>query len=200
MNLEDVKHHYRVIDMMLTMHSVLRDHNAGLSLVTDVLLLCSSVLLCSFVFIDPKILSLLTIAPELAQTVVGGSSIIVFIISLVQLRVDWKEKAEKHSQACDTLSRLRGKCRDLLKAEQAPEEQIKDLCTECTLTLRNLPKVPERKFHALKLYHQRKILLSKMIDSNPGSPLILLRLRIWFNGIRSRDKTEKSAGGNDASV
>jgi uncharacterized membrane protein YqjE len=116
MNIQELEHHYRVIDMMLSMHSKLRDDNQKLALVVNLLLLTSSVLLSTLVFVDPAILKFLKIDPQVSQVSIGLCSTVVFLISLIELRVDWKEKMERHSQACEILSKLKADCRELLKS------------------------------------------------------------------------------------
>lgn len=193
--MEELEHHYRVIDMMLTMHSTLRDRYQRRALLVDLVLLCSSVILCAAVFIDPNVLKSLNIDPQMSQIAIGICSVLVFLISVVELRVDWKEKAERHSQANDTLGRLKAECRELLKSEDQPDPQrVREQCHACAWALNNLPKIPEAEFHRLKALHKRKIELSKMIDAYPGSPLLMLRLLLWFRATRNLLKWRQRGG------
>lgn len=183
--MEELRHHYRVIDMMLTMHSALRDRYQRRALLVDLVLLCSSVILCAAVFIDPDVVKSLNIDPQMSRIAIGICSILVFLISVMELRVDWKEKAERHSQANEALGRLKAECRELLKSEDQPDSQrIKEQCHACAWVLNSLPKIPEAEFHRLKALHKRKIELSKMIGTYPGSSLFMLRLILWFRATR----------------
>ena len=170
---------------MLSMHSKLRDDNQRLALVVNLLLLCSSVILSTLVFIDPTILKFLKIDPQVSQIGAGICSTVVFLISLIELRVDWKEKSERHGQACEILSRLKADCRELLKSNSQPEPQyVADQCKICAQTLSTLPKIPDEKFPSLKAYHKAKIELSKFIDIHPGVPVWMLRIVLLFHGIK----------------
>lgn len=190
--MEELKHQYRVIDMMLTMHSALRDRYQRCALLMDLVLLCSSVILCAAVFIDPNVLKSLNIDPQMSQIAIGICSVLVFLISVVELRVDWKEKAERHSQANDTLGRFKAECRELLKSEDQPDPQrVREQCRACAWALNNLPKIPEAEFHRLKALHKRKIELSKMIDAYPGGPLFMLRFILWFRATRNLLKSRQ---------
>jgi len=51
MSLNELKHHYRVIDMMLTAHCKLRDSNSRKAKVIDLMLLGSSIILCLYLFV-----------------------------------------------------------------------------------------------------------------------------------------------------
>ncbi len=72
--------------MMLSMRSKLRDDNQSFALATNLFLLCTSVVLSTFVFIDPAILTFLRIAPQLSQIMIGVCSTLVFLISLIELQ------------------------------------------------------------------------------------------------------------------
>ncbi|NEO32135.1 MAG: DUF4231 domain-containing protein [Symploca sp. SIO3C6] len=185
MEIEELKHHHRIIDMMLSMHSKLRDDNQRLALIINVILLCSSVILSTLVFIDPTILKFLKIDPQVSKVAVGICSTVVFIISLIELRVDWKEKSERYGQACEILSRLKADCRELLKSNEPPDPQrVEDQCKVCAQTLSTLPKIPDEKFPRLKAYYKAKVELSKFIDLHPSVPVWILRIVLLFHGIK----------------
>jgi len=181
MSLEELRRRYRIIDMMLTMHSALRDRNLRCALAIDILLLSFSLVLCTTVFIDSEILSILKINPRSAKVVFGISSVMIFFLSLLSLRIDWKQKAEKHNSASEALSRLKSEYRELIKLNAEPNPQsIQKLTQAYNLILSGLPKIPESKFNKLKALHVKKVKLSKMISMHPGSSVLLLRLRLWF--------------------
>jgi hypothetical protein len=184
MDIQELEQQHRIIDMMLSGHSKLRDDNHRLALAINLLLLCSSVILSTLVFVDPNILIFLKIDPKVSQIVVGVCSTLVFLISLIELRVDWKEKTARHSQACEVLGRLKAECREVLKSSQPDPQHIEDQYKLCTQTISTLPKIPENKFHSLKAYHQAKRELSKIIDLYPGLPIWLLRLVLLFRSIK----------------
>ncbi|MBD2074156.1 hypothetical protein H6F86_09680 [Phormidium sp. FACHB-592] len=184
MDIQELEHQHRIIDMMLSGHSKLRDDNHRLAVAVNLLLLCSSVVLSTLVFVDPAILSFLRIDSKVSQIVIGVCSTLVFLISLIELRVDWKEKAARHSQACEVLGKLKAECRELLKSSQPDSQRIADQCKLSAQMLSTLPKIPEEKFHSLKAYHQAKKELSKLIDLYPGVPVWLLRIVLLFRGIK----------------
>ncbi|MCX5981941.1 MAG: hypothetical protein NTY89_09115 [Nostocales cyanobacterium LacPavin_0920_SED1_MAG_38_18] len=185
MDLQELEHHYRVIDMMLSMHSKLRDDNQNLALTVNLVLLVSSVILCTLVFIDPGLIKFLGINTQTSQITIGLCSNLVFIISLIEFRVDWKQKAERHGQACETLIKLKAECREILKSTTTVDPQkIAEQCKTCAQTLNTLSKIPDNKFHALKSYHKSKIELSKMIDSHPAIPVWILRIVLLATAVK----------------
>src|SRR2546421_11933803 len=106
----------RVVDMMLTAHSILRDRYSVRATALDVAVLGLSVLLCLTTFLDPAVLRAAHISESTAHVTLGISSAAVFFLALVQLRVDWKARAVEHQRACEKLARLKGDYRRLATA------------------------------------------------------------------------------------
>lgn len=191
--MDELKHHSRVIDMLLTMHSVLRDRNSRHALLLDILLLISSVILATTVWLDPEVPRDLGFSQDSSKLVVGVSSTLVFAISLIHLRVDWKGTAERHQQAASSLARLKLQIRPLLRSDSDVDpSQIENQNRECALVLAILPPIPDRHFNRLKAVHKRKIELSKAVDKYPNLPLWLLRAKLVVAQMRTHIQTEKS--------
>ncbi len=195
MSLNELKHHYRVIDMMLTAHCKLRDSNNRKAMLIDLMLLGSSIVLCAMVFFDSGILIQFQIDPQVVRLIIGICSVVVFFISLIILRVDWKGQAQKHAEAAVLLARCKGECRRILKSDEKPnEENVSKTCRECLWTFQMLPAIPENKFIKLKVLHKRKIYISKMVDNNAGCPFWLLRAKIFCIGFFNACRSKKVSG------
>jgi len=196
---DELKHHYRVVDMMLSMHSLLRDRYRRDGLIADLLLLFFSLVLNAFVFLDPSILDALRIGHDASRIVIGVSSILLLFLSLVIWRVDWKERAQAHAQATDTLAKLKLDCRTVLKASPVSADLAREQAHTCTLILTTLPKIPERDFIRLKAAHKRKVQLSRLLDAYSGTPVWVLRLRMMWRDTRAyfRDKQIQPPGNRD---
>lgn len=180
MEVKELKRIFRVIDMMTTMHSILRSRYRFFSLSVDLLILFCSVILCAAVFLDPDILKTLSISPASSKVVLGITSIIVFLLSLVQLRVNWKGKSELFDGSLETLCKLKSECGILLESSNSSEEEILRQCKNYNETLAKLPKIQDRLFPKLKAKHKRKVELSKYIDTRPESPYWLTKLFFEF--------------------
>ena len=149
---------YKTIDQMVTMHAILHDHNQRLALIFDILLLCTSTVLCATVFLDPSLLTRHNISSDTSKLVIGICSIITFLISLISLRVNWKQKGDRHAQARDALSRLKIEGRGLFKSDSPDkQEKIGEYLKVCDITMDSLPVIPENQFHKLKAAHKRKV-------------------------------------------
>ncbi len=184
MKAEELSHHYRVVDMMLTMHSALRDRYSRRALTADLLLLLFSLILNALVFLDPSILKPLGVSQDAARVAIGGFSVLLLFLSLVTWRVDWKERAQLHSQAADTLGKLKLDCRSVLEAVPVDEHRMQQQADTCAWVLNSLPKIPEAQFVKLKALHKRKIRLSQLLDTYPAAPLPILRAKLMWDNLR----------------
>ena len=183
MKAEELSHHRRVVDMMLTMHSALRDRYSRRALAADLLLLLFSLILNALVFLDPSILKALGVNQDAARVAIGVFSVVLLFLSLVSWRVDWKERAQAHSQAADTLGKLKLDCKSVIEAVPADEHLIEEQADTCAWVLNSLPKIPEAQFIKLKALHKRKIRLSQLLDTFPAVPLPILRAKLMWDNV-----------------
>lgn len=178
-NIKELKRLSRTIDMMLTMHCVLRDQYKKKAMIVDIVLLIASTLSLFVSIIDPNLITSLGLPTQNFSIFLKACSVIIFISSLVILRVDWKEQAAKHGRACEALARLKSETRTVLLNNTLTIENCNKHQQLCSLTMSNLWPVPENKFHKLKSLHLKKIELSKLISSHPGCPLLILKVYLF---------------------
>lgn len=191
-SIKELKRLNRTIDMMLTMHSVLRDRYKRKALIVDIILLIASSLLLFASIIDPNLLSRLGLPTQDLSIFLKVCSVVIFLSSLIILRVDWKEQAAKHGRACEALARLKSETRAVLLCDTSAIENCSKHQQLCSLTMNNLWPVPESQFHKLKALHLKKIELSKLISSHPGCPLWALRIGLFFRAVFCRkNKNDK---------
>ncbi len=178
---EELKQQAQVVDMMLTMHSILANRYHRRAQVLDILLVAVSTILVALTFLDPQILVHINTRPESARILIGLCSILVFLLSIIALIVDWKGKARQHLEAFKTLNPLKSEWRDLLASYNEYDDRYKaEFSRKSALILGNLVPIPDSQFNRLKARHYRKVMLSKMISANSGSSIIVLRLRLWY--------------------
>ena len=178
----DVKNHIRVVDMMLTSHSVLRDRNSRKALIVDIIILGASIILVAMVFADNRILEPLGIKLDVSEYLVGIASLLVFFFSLLSFRVDWKKKESEHHHASISLSNLKLKLSSHNKCgETLNKEHEKALINEYNIIMGSIHPIPDKIFNKLKAIHLRKIEISKALSRNPGSSNFFLKLKIWLS-------------------
>lgn len=176
--LERIKH---VADMLITMHSVLRDEYARKSVFFDCALFASSIILVALVFIDPVLLDWLPLSAFGSRVLLGVFALLTFFLSLVVFRMDWKAKAELHKRAAEAYSNIKLECQELLTTfGTASDTEIRKLLTRYRDLGEICVSVPEGSFLRLKNKHKLKVALSKYLDDNPGTCLPLLKMKMWF--------------------
>ncbi len=181
----------RVSDMLVSMHSVLRDEYSKKSTVIDCSLFGSSIILVALVFVDPLLLGWLPLSATASRILLGVFALITFFISLVIYRVDWKSKSELHKHAAETYSNIKLECQELLSTfETASDIDIQRLLIRYKYLGQICVAIPDSSFLRLKNKHKTKVAISKYLDDNPGASLWVLRLRILFAGIFKASSTD----------
>jgi hypothetical protein len=173
----------RVVDVMLTAHSVLRDRYAFRGLAIELVALGSSVVLCLLTFVDPTLLRYIGVDGDLARLSIGTAAAVVFLVSLVQMRVDWKARASEHQRSVERLARVKALYRrarqQMAGNHDGLHATLSRVFDEGDSLLESLIPIPDAEFVSLKARHNRKVLLSRMLDRFPGASLQLLTLTIW---------------------
>lgn len=182
MDKDECKKKFQLVDMMLTMYSIARDTKMRWSRILDILLLAGSTLLLICSVIDPKLLTYLGKSEDQARFVLGIFSSCVFFFSIISMLVSWKGDASKYAKACESLSSLKADFKLFLaEFESHDDNSILNFMTNTNTVLSNLPGISENKFHKYKQIHKRKIVLSKIIDNYPGSPILFIKAIQWYN-------------------
>ena len=185
MDEKTVKKKVEVIDMMISAYSFLRDKYKVYSFYSDIFQLGISVLLCATVFLNPQLLTRLKISPNSVQIILGLCSILTFLISLITLRASWGQYSEKYGQAAEALGKLKIDILSLSQCDiESNKEKIGEKFNDYSWITNNIYKIPEKMFLKLKAKHLRKIELSKMLSNNPGSSLLVLRIRLFFRSFK----------------
>jgi len=187
----ELKRIARVADTMCTAHAGLRDSYRRWALGLDLAVLLPSAWLVALAFVDPRINVTLTPAGFNPQIWIGLFAVVVFGLSIVQLRVDWKGQANAHARAFDGYAEVKGDARFLLASAQEITEQA---CQPIFARYRaaGVTPIPESQFLRQKRRHLLKVAVSRHLDTHPAASPLLTRLRFWY-----RDNV--SSGRHDAS-
>jgi hypothetical protein len=177
---------HRVVDMMLTMHSILRDRYQRRAATLDMAILAISVALCALTFADERVLRYFVIRPETSRDLVSATGVLLFSLAVLSLRVDWKQEGSRHNRACEILARAKATLRECDSGDAA--EDVRWI----NALLADLPAVPERSFLALKAAHLRKVECSRLLNANPGIPLFLLRALLTVRAAKRAIREQKA--------
>ena len=95
----EVRRRYRVADMMVTMHSILRDDYGTRAIFLDCVIFASSIVIAALAFFDPRLFEWLPFKNDVTRVAIGVVAIITFLASILSWRVDWKGRANAHGRA-----------------------------------------------------------------------------------------------------
>src|ERR1700686_1849846 len=93
---EEVERIRRVADQLCTAHAALRDRFKRRVLLLDTVILLASAWLTALAFLDPRLSKWLIPFGIDSQLWIGLFGVLVFVLPLIQLKVDWGGKAEAH--------------------------------------------------------------------------------------------------------
>lgn len=181
---EEAQRQYRVIDMMLSMHSILRDRYRRRAMFMSVVLLCASFVLVAGIFTSPEIMGKLRIDSEVNEAVISICSLIVFLVALIEVKVDWRGQAERNEGAFKALQKLKVSSKELLVDSSLNDEQIKGRWILINATLNEQIPIPDKKFAKLKAAHLKKVEISKLISEYPGCGIFLLRFGLFCRYVK----------------
>lgn len=172
----------RIVDMMLSAHSVLRDRNSRKALLVDIVSLVISSILVAAIWANAEIYEFLKIATSLADNILGITSLAIFILALINFRVDWKQKAELHNNAHKRLAFLKSKLAEWASCsgDNGAKTTLYEILKECQITMESVPAIPENRFNSLKAIHLRKVELSKALSRTPGASVYVIRIKLFF--------------------
>jgi hypothetical protein len=171
--------------MMLTMHSILANRYRRRSQFLELSMLAISTVLVALTFVDPQVLSYFNIQADTARVLLGICSILVFFLSIVSLVVNWKGKSTQHREAFNTLISLKSEWREVRSSFDDLDERSRgEFARKSSLILSTLIPIPDVQFNRLKAQHYRKVELSKLISTHPGTSITLLRARLWWRSNR----------------
>lgn len=168
----------RVADQICTGYAYLRDKYSRQAFLLDLTILLLSAWLASMVFVQPAVAIALFPSKFTPEIWIGLLSIFAFALSLIQLLVDWKGRAQRYRQSLATLSGFVKEYRPL--AGSIDEQRAAAALARYSLISDGLESIPERDFLRLKRMHLLKVEMSRILDSRPGASPLLLRVKLFI--------------------
>lgn len=183
---------FRVLDMMLSGHSSLSERYRRRSITLTLAVMVLSILGGTLALQDDKSVDILGVTLESKEwlAVLAG---VVFFLSILELVLDWRGRAWAHEDASSRLGRLKGEFRRAKVSNETVCTDGVDLDFEYDQTTAAIVEIPNSVFNRLKAKHRRKIEISKLLDESPGAPILLLRWRVFRDGLRTPDRPEPAS-------
>lgn len=173
-----VQNKKRVVDMMVSFHSTLRDRYKRRAQVVDILLVVLSIILVTVTFLDPEIPAKLGLDAFLIKVINGLSGVLITVVSIVSMLVDWKGRSVSHESAFRSLLDLKSVWQSLRTGKDESSDDLARLVERTGLVMNSLIPIKDSQFTVLKAKHYRKIALSKLLDESPGMVVWMVMLRI----------------------
>jgi hypothetical protein len=189
---EEIERIRRVSDLLCTGHSALRDRLARRALLLDLSVLGLSTWLVALAFVEPKIGIHLTPFDWDSKLWMGMLAIATIFLTIIQLKTDWKGRADAHKRTLTVYAEVKREAGYLLAAGDVDDTECRRVLARYDLASAVGVEMPEADFLPQKRRHKIKVALSKHLDSRPSASLLLTRMRFWF-----RDNFSK-VGSNDA--
>jgi hypothetical protein len=180
----EISRQRRVVDQQLTIYSILRDRYQRCAVVSTLLILAGSLVVTAFAFTSNNATIRLPGVSASRTIWIGWLGLAVFFITLIDLVVDWKKKAERYGEAARRLGALKSSYRGL-NFERLNSDEIANLSRHYGSVMGDAPPIRDRTFIRLKAAHIRKVALSRLISEHPGASVLRLRLRLWRESVRA---------------
>lgn len=171
----------RIADMLCTAHAVERATYRRWAAVVDILLMVISVYIVAMAFVDPALVPKLI--PDQWNLVlwIGMLSIGTFILSMLQIMVNWKARADAHHRSFCMYAEAKSKCIELLNANGAiSREAYNSVRTRYDMATDIGIHIEDARFRKLKQKHLLKVEISKILDKRPAAWVWYLRVCLWW--------------------
>jgi hypothetical protein len=130
------------------------------------------------VFVEPKLGVRLSLGMD-PQLWTGALSLIVFFLSIVQFKSDWKEIAEAHAKSFEEYAKVKSDCRALRKTgRQITGPDCERVRARYDLAQELGTPIPEAEFLGGKAHHLRKVFISRYLDTHPGASIWVVRAKL----------------------
>lgn len=185
---EELERVRRVADTLCTGHAGLRDRYVRRALMLDLAILGISTWLVALAFVEPRINIKLTPFGWDGQVWVGVLGTAMFFLSLVQIKTDWKGRADAHKRTLDVYAEVKREAGYMLAAGTLDEVGCRRVLARYDMASAVGIEMPEAEFLTQKRRHLMKVALSRHLDTHPAASLFLTRLRFWLRD-NGRDRS-----------
>ena len=176
---EEVKRIRRVSDQLCTAHAALRDRFRRRALMLDIIILLASAWLTALAFIDPRLEQWLIPFGIDSKLWIGLFGIVVFLLTLIQFKMDWGGKAEAHTRSFNMYAEVKREAGYLLaSSSEIPGREFQRLASRYDMASDVGTGIPEKDFLNLKRRHLMKVQISRFLDKNPGASVLLTKLKM----------------------
>lgn len=99
-------------------------------------------------------------------------------LSIVQLKTDWKGRADAHRRTLDLYAEVKREAGYMLASANTDETSCRRVLSRYDMASAVGIELPESEFLYLKRRHRIKIAISKRLDTCPSASIFLLKLKM----------------------
>jgi predicted transcriptional regulator len=103
------------------------------------------------------------------------------VLSLFQLRTDWKYRSERFDQAAKAYADSKLEIRQLLNSGTVSSDDFNRALHTFKAVGARVEAIPDKQFNRLKQKHLLKVRISQLVDQHPGSTIAIIRFRLWWD-------------------
>jgi hypothetical protein len=166
--------------MLCTGHAGLRDRYAWWAFLLDMSFLLVSTWLVALAFAEPKINMWLTPFGWDSRIWIGALSVGTFMLTLAQLKTNWKERADAHKRTHEIYAAVKREAGYLLAGAVIDEAANRRVLANYDMASAVGVAIPESEFLRQKQRHLLKIAISKHLDSHPSASIFFTRACFWI--------------------
>lgn len=172
---KELARQYRVAKQTLAMHCDLRDWYSWLGFSVEVTLLAFSAIVSATTFSGDDFFKSLRLTPDTGRLMLGITSVIAFAGSLVLLVLDPRGRSATHADAATQWTNVVFRFRALRFDDDTwPPDVVKKLDATYAKACKTAAPIPDGKFNRLKSRYLRKVEISKLKETFPGCPILIL--------------------------
>ncbi|MDV7341802.1 hypothetical protein RYZ26_19535 [Terasakiella sp. A23] len=170
----------KVSNLLVTCHSILSSRYLRRAFLLNLISTLFSAVLAILIFAPQELLSKINPTGFDNTMFMGCLAAVLFLLSLVEMKVAWKEKGSFHKDAANAYSRVKLEIRASYRDGKIDDAKMQDISTKYSLIGEMHPPVPDDQFVKLKKKHKLKIEVSKYLDKNPAANIFLVHIKLWI--------------------
>lgn len=177
-------------DLLCSAHANLKDRYARRAVLLDSFLLISSALLAIHILADKDFLQKVTPFGLEYQTILAVLSIFVFVLSILELRVNWKGKAQAHAKSLALYAEVKRELGYIISSSRIIKADVMRVISKYDMAAELGTSISEKDFLTQKKKHRAKIKMSKYLDDFPHANIPLTCLKFFWVDNVANGKTD----------
>jgi hypothetical protein len=164
-----------------TGHAALRDRYTLYAAILDLAVLALSGWIATLSFVDSKTAALVTPFTFEPRLWSGILAVVLFLLSRLLLRVDWKGRADSHDRSFAIYAEVKRMATNLLLSQDALDPiECGKVAALYRMAAVVATAIPETELLRQKRRHLTRTAVSKYLESHPSASVPMVRVLLWL--------------------